>query len=131
MQKLLKYQSLTLAWALFILVICCASLGKVGNSPVFFEGFDKLTHTGLFFVLTVLTFSGLIRKQGHIRLSTSVFIMVLVIVFLLGGGVEVLQWKVFTYRSGDWNDLFCDMLGSLMGIFSVLVITHAIHSQNK
>lgn len=131
MQKLLKFQSLTLLWALFILIICSISLGKVGESPLFFQGFDKLTHTGLFFVLTVFTFHGLIRKQGHMEFSLSVFIIVLLLIFLFGGAIEILQWKIFTYRSGDWNDLFCDMLGSLMAIFSVLTVTHAISSQNK
>lgn len=131
MQKLLKYQSLTLLWALFILVICCASLGSAAKSHIFFTGFDKLAHTGLFFVLTVLTFYGLIRKKGSVRFPIAVFSFVFLILFVFGGAIEILQWKVFTYRSGDWNDLFCDMLGSLMGIFSVLVITHAISSQNK
>ncbi len=131
MQKLLKNQSLTLLWALFILFICSVSLGKAGESPMFFKGFDKLTHTGLFFVLTVLTFYGLIRKQGHIRFTASILAIILVIMFLFGGAIEILQWKVFTYRSAEWNDLFCDVLGSSMGIFSVLVTTHAIQSQNK
>ncbi len=131
MQKLLKYQSLSLIWAFFILVICCVSLGKAGNSHLFFRGFDKLTHTGLFFVLTVLTFYGLIRKQAKTHFPAAVFLTVFVLMFLFGGAIELLQWKFFTYRSGDWNDLFCDLLGSLMGIFSILVTAHAIQSQHK
>jgi len=126
MKKLLKYQSLTLGWALFILIICCASLGKAAESPLFFKGFDKLTHTGLFFVLTVLTFYGLIRKKENHKLSAGIYISVAVIMFLFGGLIEVLQLKVFTYRSAEWNDLFCDVLGSLMAIFSVLVTTYAV-----
>ncbi|MVN19959.1 VanZ family protein [Mucilaginibacter arboris] len=126
MQKLLKYQWLTLLWALFILIICCVSLGKAGESHLFFKGFDKLTHTGLFFVLTVLTFYGLIRKQGHFKFSAAVFISIILIMFLFGGLIEVLQLKVFTYRSAEWADLFCDLLGSLMAIFSVLVTTYAV-----
>jgi len=126
MQKLLKYQSLTLVWALFILVICCASLGKAGESHLFFKGFDKITHTGLFFVLTVLTFYGIIRKQGKISFSAAIFIAIILLMFLFGGLIEVLQWKIFTYRSAEWADLFCDILGSLMAIFSVLVTTYAV-----
>lgn len=131
MQKLLKYQGLTIFWALFILVICCASLGKAGQSHLFFKGFDKLTHTGLFFVLTIFTFYGLIRKQENVKLSLSVFLMVIVSMFLFGGVIELLQWKIFTYRSAEWDDLFCDVLGSLMGVFSILLTTHAVQSQNK
>ena len=131
MQKILKYQRLTILWALFILLICCVSLGKSGSSPLFFKGFDKITHTGLFFVFTVFAFYGLISRQKQIMVQRYYFILIPFIVFLFGGAIEVLQWKFFTYRSGDWNDLFCDVLGSLMGIFSILVTTHAIQSQNK
>jgi VanZ family protein len=131
MQNLLKYQRPALLWALFILLICCVSLGKAGSSPMFFPGFDKLTHTGLFFVLTVFTFYGLIRKQGQIKFSPAAVIGVLIVIFLFGGAIELLQWKFFTYRSGDWNDLFCDLLGSLMAIFSVLITGYAISSQTK
>lgn len=131
MQNLLKYQSLTLSWALFILIICTVHLGKAGESHLFFAGFDKLTHTGLFFVFTILTFFGLMRKQGVFRFPASVFFTVLAIVFLFGGAIEILQWKFFTYRSGDWNDLFCDLLGSLMGIFSILMMSYAISSSKK
>ncbi|RYY07313.1 MAG: hypothetical protein EOP43_03625 [Sphingobacteriaceae bacterium] len=129
MQNLLKYQRLTLLWALFIFLICCVSLDKVSSSHLFFAGFDKLTHTGLFFVLTVFTFYGLIRKQGQIRFSPVVVITVLVMMFLYGGAIEILQSQIFTYRSGDWNDLFCDLLGSLMGVFSVLLTTYAIQTK--
>lgn len=131
MQNRLKYQSLAFTWALFILVICCASLGKAGESHLFFKGFDKLTHTGLFFVLTVLTLYGLLRKQAHHQLAIKSFLLVLFIMFLFGGTIELLQWKIFTYRSAEWADLFCDVLGSLMGIFSVLVTTYAIQTQRK
>lgn len=131
MQSLLKYQRLTLLWALFIFIICCVSLGKAGSSHLFFIGFDKITHTGLFFVLTVFTFYGIIRKQRQISLSPGVVVTVFMLMFLYGGAIELLQWQFFKYRSGDWNDLFCDLLGSLMGIFSVLVTTYAIQSQTK
>ncbi|WP_419801790.1 VanZ family protein [Mucilaginibacter sp.] len=131
MQKLFKHQSPALIWALFILIICCASLGKAGESPLFFKGFDKLTHTGLFFVLTIFTLYGLLRKQAHHQLSASIFAFVLGIMFLFGGAIELLQLKVFTYRSAEWADLFCDVLGTLMGIFSVSVTTYAIQTQRQ
>ena len=131
MQKLFKHQSPALIWALFILIICCASLGKAGESPLFFKGFDKLTHTGLFFVLTIFTLYGLLRKQAHHQLPANIFAFVLIIMFLFGGAIELLQLKVFTYRSAEWADLFCDVLGTLMGIFSVSVTTYAIQTQRQ
>jgi hypothetical protein len=40
----------------------------------------------------------------------------------LGGGIELLQWKVFTYRDGDWWDFFVDMVGYGMGVFGYLLL---------
>lgn len=131
MQKLLKFQSPAIIWAFFVLIICCASLGKASESPMFFKGFDKLTHTGLFFVLSVLTLFGLLRTQAQHQLSAVKYLLVLVLLVVFGAAIELLQWNVFTYRSAEWADLFCDVLGSLMGMFSALVITYAIQNQHK
>lgn len=131
MLEFLKYQKLTFLWALFILIICSVSLGKAGESHLFFRGFDKLTHTGLFFVFTVFTFYGIIRKHGSVPLPFFWFILIPFVAFVFGGVIELLQWKVFTYRSGDWNDLFCDVLGSLMGVFCIWITTNAIQSKTK
>jgi hypothetical protein len=42
---------------------------------------------------------------------------ILVVCASLGGAIELLQEFVFTYRSGEWWDIFCDMLGCLMALF--------------
>ncbi|MGV3706934.1 MAG: VanZ family protein [Arcticibacter sp.] len=88
------------------------------NEASFFEGFDKLVHTGLFFVLTSLILRGKLKQQKAqtLRLSTVVKIVLFSVFF--GAFIELLQWKVFTYRSGDWWDLFCDALGVSMSVFS-------------
>ncbi len=41
---------------------------------------------------------------------------------VLGGGVELLQWQVFTYRSAEWWDFGCDLIGTFMGIFSYALL---------
>lgn len=131
MPRVLKYQGLAIGWALFILIICNMSVSGIPSSPIFFAGFDKLVHTGLFFVLTVLVFFGLIRQYGDSALSIGRVIAAIVLLILFGGAIEVLQWKVFTYRSGDWADLFADSLGTFMGAFSVLVTAYACRYEKK
>ncbi len=125
MRHTLKYQGLTLLWALFIFILCTIKLGGVGNSPMFFAGFDKLVHCGLFFVLTVLLCAGPLRVNAQYRLSylQSLFFLLLAIAY--GGIIELLQAYVFTWRSGEWNDLFADTVGASMGLFGVLVIIWA------
>lgn len=131
MRKVLKYQRLAIGWALFILIICNMSVGSIGKSRLFFRGFDKLVHTGLFFVLAVFVFFGLIRQYKDAAFSVRRIIAAILLLILFGGLVEVLQWKVFTYRSGDWADLFADSVGTFMGVFGVLFTAYACRYEKK
>jgi len=121
MPQTLKYQGLTLTWALFIFILCTIKLGGIGNSPMFFAGFDKLVHCGLFFVLAVLLCAGLLRANARLRLSYLQCLLILLLPILYGGLIEILQAYVFTWRSGEWSDLFADSVGTAMGLFGVLV----------
>lgn len=121
MSKTFKYYWPAILWAFFILVICNMSLGKIGESSRFFPGFDKLTHCGLFFTMTVLYCSGYLRAKNLSGLSfVQAFFITLAIIFY-GGVIEVVQKYIFVWRSGDWNDLFADGVGACMGIFSIMV----------
>jgi len=57
--------------------------------------------------------------------------MVFAIAILYGGSIELLQWKVFTWRDGDWNDLFADTVGASMGLFGVLITAAATDHDKK
>lgn len=126
MNNTLRYFWPAALWAIFIFVICNISLGKVGGSPLFFEGFDKFTHCGLFFVMTVLYCSGYLRKYNLTYLSAVKAIIITGAIILYGGVIEILQEYIFTWRSGDWTDLFADTVGTCMGIFSVIIITASV-----
>ncbi|TFF40131.1 VanZ family protein [Mucilaginibacter psychrotolerans] len=117
-------------WALFILVICGVKLGGVSKAPMFFAGFDKLTHCGLFFVLAVLYCYGSIRKFKTRGLRIEIAIKNTIVLISYGALIEVLQKYVFTWRSGEPADLFCDALGACMGIFGVLVTSYALNNES-
>lgn len=129
MNAFLKYQKLTLGWALFVLVLCNIKMGEVGHSPMFFPGFDKLVHCGFFFMFTVLATNGEIRKKGNLTFLTAVKVLVIAIAF--GALIEILQKYFFTWRSGEWNDLFADTIGAGMATFSSLIITAAISNEKN
>jgi len=131
MNNILKYQGLTLLWALFIFVLCSIKMGGISHAPLFFAGFDKLTHCGLFFVLAVLMCAGILKNGLQRNLSTAQTFGMLVITLTFGGAIELLQMFVFTWRSGEWADMFADSLGTFMGLFSVLVTSWAIHYEKK
>lgn len=131
MLRTLRYQYLSIIWAIFVLVVCeLPPIGDVSSSFTFFEGFDKLAHTGFFFVLTVLLFNGKIREQRSYSYRFQTILKIVMINLILGGAIEILQLEVFTYRSAEWWDLFADMLGVSMGIFSYIFL-HRVRFNEK
>ncbi len=124
MWRTFKYQYLAILWAILVLILCDIPPSSFKGAPVF-EGIDKLVHTGFFFVLTVLLLYGKIRQQKSYSYRILTIFKILLITTLLGGGIELLQLKVFTYRSADWWDFFADMTGVGMGIFSYIFLHRA------
>ena len=131
MFKSLRYQYLSILWAIFVVIICempPIDTNKAGFT--LFEGFDKLAHTGFFFVLTVFLFYGKIRQQASYSYRPLTILKILGITLALGAGIEILQLEVFTYRSAEWWDLFADMTGVGMGIFSYIFL-HRVRFNEK
>lgn len=121
MLKTLKHQYLAILWSVIILVLCNMPMSGKSTIPLF-EGFDKIVHLGFFFVLTVLLFFGKIKQQLSYSYRIKTIIKIFIITTLLGGGIELLQLKVFTYRGAEWLDFFADLTGSAMGIFSYILL---------
>ncbi|MGZ3874815.1 MAG: VanZ family protein [Mucilaginibacter sp.] len=111
--------------------MCSVKLGKVSDSPLFFAGFDKLVHCGFFFVMVVFNAAGYIRQQAARMLSIGVLLLITTAAIAYGGLIELLQTYVFTWRNGDWSDLFADIIGALMGGFSILVTVKAMSYDKK
>ncbi|MGF1924092.1 MAG: VanZ family protein [Bacteroidia bacterium] len=130
--KALKYQRWAIVWAVVILVLCNIQLPE-GDEEVgfFFIGFDKLAHLGFFYVLTILLFYGKINYQHNYSFRSLTIFKIILIAVVLGGGIEILQWKVFTYRAAEWWDFGCDMIGTLMGVFSYVLLHRSNYTYDK
>ncbi len=120
--KELKYQAWAIAWTLLIVFFCCIHTEGASKTGFFFEGFDKLVHLGFFYVLTVLMFYGKINSQHNYRFRSLTIFKIILITAAIGGGIEFLQSKFFTYRSAEWWDFACDMIGVSMGVFSYVLL---------
>jgi hypothetical protein len=118
----LKYQSWAIFWTVVILILCNIKMPDSSGSGIFFEGFDKMVHLGFFYVLTIFLFYGKIRHQHNYSFRSLTIFKVILIGAGLGGVIELLQWKIFTYRSAEWWDFGCDMLGVFMGVFSFVLL---------
>jgi VanZ family protein len=131
MNNILKYYRPAILWALFILVMCSVKFGPVSNSPMFFLGFDKLVHSGFFFVLVILCFYGLVQQQFLPVIPYKPVLLIVGLSILYGGIIELLQLYVFTWRSGEWDDLFADAVGASMGGFGILLTVYGIRYAKK
>jgi VanZ family protein len=128
----LKYQSWAIFWTILILVFCNMRMPDTSGSGVsFFEGFDKMVHMGFFFVLTIFLFYGKIRHQHNYNFRSLTIFKIIVITAALGGAIEILQWKVFTYRSAEWWDFGCDMIGVFMAIFSYILLHKSNYNEKN
>ena len=57
--------------------------------------------------------------------------IITVITIAYGGLIEILQKYFFSWRSGEWNDLFADVIGILMAAFSIFIMLKAISYEKK
>ncbi len=121
MLNTLRHQYLAILWGIFIIVLCSMPLPQV-KSVSFFEGFDKLVHVGVFFVLTAFLFLGTIRQHytDGFRLISAVKIVSASVIF--GGFIEIIQKELFTYRSAELWDFFADVVGIGMAVFSYILL---------
>jgi len=126
MKILFNYYGPAILWALFIFIMCSIKLSEsLTHAPIFFPGFDKLTHCGFFFVLVILYSYGLIRQQSTPYISYKAILMFTAAAIVYGGAIELLQFYFFTWRSGEWADLFADAVGASMGAFSIILTVNA------
>lgn len=127
----LTYYRPAILWALFILLICIVPLGGVGKSHMFFPGFDKLVHCGLFTVLAALYCAGSIRRWNTHTIRIEIAVKNTIVLVSYGALIEMLQKYIFTWRTGSWDDLFADTVGACLGIFGVLITAWAVkHEKN-
>jgi len=131
MNRRLRYQGLTILWALFVFMMCTIKLGKVENSPLFFPGFDKLVHCGFFLVFVVFYSYGIIRQHNYTSFPFTYALLIFALAIAYGGALELLQAYVFTWRDGGWDDLFADAVGAGMGLFSILIASTALNYGKK
>ncbi|KQN37948.1 glycine cleavage system protein H [Pedobacter sp. Leaf41] len=130
MYEALKRQKWAIFWTIVVLVLCNIKLPDSEGDGFFFKGFDKMAHLGFFFVLSVLLFYGKIKYQNNYGFRTLTIFKIILINAIIGGTIEILQWKLFTYRSAEWWDFGCDMLGALMAVFSYILL-HKLNLNEK
>lgn len=129
--KELRYQGWAIAWTVFILILCNMKMPASNGPGFFFEGFDKMVHMGFFFVLTIFLFYGKIKHQHNYSFRSLTIFKIILVTAALGAVIEFLQWQFFTYRSAEWWDFACDMIGVFMGVFSYILLHKTNYNEKK
>jgi hypothetical protein len=107
MKKFLPF----LIWTLIIFGLCSMP-GKAIPHISWLEllSFDKFVHAGIFFteqILFMRALQHLIKGYGWYALA---FCM------LYGGCLELMQFYIFSSRSGDWFDFIANSTGAFLGL---------------
>ena len=110
----IKYKFPAIAWFLVIFALCSMP-GKVIPHVSWLEllSFDKFVHASIFFILQVL-----IMRAYYLTTENFKIIKWFILVFCVtyGGALELMQYYLFSQRSGDWFDFIANSLGCLCGL---------------
>lgn len=120
---LVKYQSPSILWGLFILLILLLPGSKVDNLLLFdIIPADKMVHFILFMILSLFNTVGWFKLKGDIISNGKKYLSTIIFCGLFAGTTEILQMVVATEREADWFDFLTNLLGTLFGIVIFKII---------
>ena len=101
-------------WTLIIFGLCSMP-GKAIPRISWLEllSFDKFVHAGIFSTEQIL----FMRALSYLNKKTFYGILALLFCVLYGGSLELMQFYVFSSRSGDVFDFIANSSGALLGFF--------------
>lgn len=120
---LVKYQSPSILWGLFILLILLLPGSKVDNLLLFdIIPADKMVHFILFMILSLFNTVGWFKLKGDIISKGRKYLSTIIFCGLFAGTTEILQMVVATEREADWFDFLTNLLGTMFGIVIFKII---------
>ena len=99
----------SLVWAILIFVLLSVNTGSMESVPLFgLKNLDKLVHAFLFGTMAFLLVYWLDGK------GRNAWTLALAIASIYGIGMEFFQ-ENFTSREFEWNDIYADVTGAILG----------------
>src|SRR5690606_3907531 len=111
----------SLLWGIVMLILLLMPSGSMDQAPSF-PGFDKLAHTGTFFVLTTLLYREYIIKHQYSIKKWIAVVKVMVCTVIFAGMTELAQRYLSPSRTADLWDIFADVLGIALASFSFIFL---------
>lgn len=126
MNSFLKYNLLSVLWALIILILCLMP-GKDLPSVTLFE-FDKIVHFGVYLILALLMYYGWKKQNSYTSLHERTVLKILLLTFTYGFAVEVIQELFTADRHFDIFDALANSAGAVAGsILSIYINPKHLH----
>jgi hypothetical protein len=120
---LVKYQSPSILWGLFILLILLLPGSKVENILLFeIIPADKMIHFILFLILSLFNTVGWFKYKGDLISKGMKYLKTILYCGFFAGATELLQMVANTEREADWLDFLTNILGILSGILIFKII---------
>lgn len=111
------YAALPLLWAAVVLLLTLTPAIDMPHTPAWqLLSFDTAAHSGVFAVLAVLNWFSLRRQSRWPVLKPQAGAVVLLLCFLFGGLIELLQYAMNVGRHAEWTDLLGDTLGAALAL---------------
>ena len=108
----------TLAWAIFILIICGIPGDKIPEMT-FWQWLkpDKIVHLLIFGLLCFLMIRSFLALNTGSFFYKNAKILSLLLTIFYGILIEILQATVFIHRSGDIRDAIANSIGAFVGLW--------------
>lgn len=90
---------------------------------------DKFVHAFFYFVFTILWFL-FFKKQVKKKNQFKFLVVAVCFSLLFGIGIEILQDKLTTTRSGDYFDVLANLIGTIIAFSFVLFAKQIKKNQN-
>ena len=120
MNSFLKYNLASIAWAVFILVLCLMP-GRDLPSITIFE-FDKIVHFIFYVLLALMMYYGWKKQNTFPNLHHNTILKILIISSSYGFLVEILQELLTADRHFDIYDALANAIGAIAGSLMGIVL---------
>ncbi len=121
----MKHYLWAVIWGIFVMFLITTPIDMNDKtiSRFSFPGVDKLVHTGIFFVFTVLLLFASLKNDSSFRFISLPIVLSIIVSSLFAMSTELIQEYFTTYRGFEFADIIADHLGIGMAYFSYLLFT--------
>ena len=113
MQNFFKYNTPSILWAAFILVICLMPGHDLPKVDI--VDFDKFVHISVYVLLSLLTYYGWTRQETLSYLHQHTFFKIVILLASYGFAVEIMQELFTADRHYDIYDAIANAIGAVLG----------------